>query len=480
MESVETKTPVAGDRISMSEKVNYAFGDLGCICVFGLVGTLLQKFYTDVLYINASAITIMFLVARLWDGINDPIWGRFIDSRGTNKTSLGRYRIWVRRMTIPLAISAVLMFLKIPGLTPGGYLVIAYVTYIAFGMLYTTVNIAYGSLSSVITANEMERSTLSIFRSIGSGIGGLPAMLIASLCYDTIILSDGTKKEQMSYEKLIIGVSIAAVLCIVFLLLCYKNTTERIEATPRPKAKKGETSKIVLSYLKSRPFFSLCLASAFLVAAQLFVQTYYSYIFDHYFNMPQLYSLVAVCTYLPVVVLMFFTNKLIRVMGKKSLCALGLLLAAVCNFILFFLQTSNVVVFLVMCFLSGIGSTFFVLEIWAMVNDVIDYQDVKTGNREEATTYAFFSFTRKMGHTIAGVLSTQALEIIGYQVGANIVQSNTTIKAMYNIGALIPALLFLAGGLTLWFLYPLSLSKIRLLQQQKAELFESRKLSRCD
>jgi GPH family glycoside/pentoside/hexuronide:cation symporter len=438
-------------KLTAKEKAGYALGDAASLSVFALVGSILQKYYTDVLNILPSAITLLFLIARIWDAVNDPIWGRFVDTR--KPSPLGRYRKWIIYMAVPVSLSAVLMFLKIPGLNAFGYLVYAYVTYILFGMLYTTINIPYGSLASVMTSDEKDRSTLSIVRSIGSILGNLPSMLLASLCYVTVVLADGSRVKEMSAERLFAGVLAIAAFCTLLYLLCARWTKERIVPAEKPKAEKGTTKKILLSLLKSRPFMTLCAASLLLLAAQMFTQAYYIYVFDYYFKRPELYMMVMVCSYLPVGVLMFVTNKLISKFGKKALCAFGLLFAAIVNFVLFFLQTQNVYVFLALCFVGGMGSTFFILEIWAMVNDVIDHHETKTGIREEATTYSFFTFTRKLGQTVAGVFSTQALVWIGYKVGGA-AQSLETVNGMYKIALLVPAFMFLLNFAILWFLYP--------------------------
>ena len=167
--------------IGTKDKVGYAMGDFASVLVFGLVQSVLQKYYTDVLGISVVSIMVMFIVARIWDAINDPLWGRIID--GARVWPDGRYRHWLKVFAIPVALSAILMFVKIPGLTEKGYLIYAYVTYILFGMLYTCINIPYGSLAQVITSDEKERTSLSVFRSIGSTFGAMPAMLLISLCY---------------------------------------------------------------------------------------------------------------------------------------------------------------------------------------------------------------------------------------------------------------------------------------------------------
>ena len=119
--------------IKAKDKIGYLMGDFGSLCVFGLVQSVLQRYYTDILQINIVSIMTMMIVARIWDAINDPIWGRIID--GAKPGPDGRYRRWIKIFAVPVAVSAVLMFIKIPGLTQGQYLAYAYVTYILFGCI---------------------------------------------------------------------------------------------------------------------------------------------------------------------------------------------------------------------------------------------------------------------------------------------------------------------------------------------------------
>ena len=113
-------------------------------------------------------------------------------------------------------------------------------TYILFGMLYTCINIPYGSLAQVITSSDKERSSLSVFRSIGSTFGAMPAMVLASMCY--VKLADGS--SQMDYQKVLIGVIVIAVLSVLAYLLCYAWTKERVESKPAPR-EKGQTMKVI-------------------------------------------------------------------------------------------------------------------------------------------------------------------------------------------------------------------------------------------
>ncbi len=125
--------------IDTRDKIGYAMGDLASLLVFGLVQSVLQKYYTDVLGIGVVSIMVMFIIARVWDAINAPLWGA--DNRSHPACAGRAHRRWLKTLAVPVALSAVLMFVKIPGLSEGGYLAYAYVTYILFGMLYTGINI---------------------------------------------------------------------------------------------------------------------------------------------------------------------------------------------------------------------------------------------------------------------------------------------------------------------------------------------------
>ena len=358
--------------IRLKDKIGYAFGDLASCLVFGLTQSVLNKYYTDVLEISVLHVMIMTIIARIWDAINDPIWGRIIDRAKVGKD--GRYRRWIKIFSLPVALAAVLMFLDVRGMVPAGRLAWIYITYILFGMLYTCINIPYGSLAQVITSDDKERSSLSVFRSIGSTFGAMPAMVLASVCYVT--LADGTK--QMDYKKVFIGVCFIAALSVIFYLLCYRLSKERVESKPEP-AKKGTSSEVIRALLKSPPFMAVCLASMLYLAAQMFGQGYNTYLFHYYFEKPGLTMLPTVFQYLPVAVVMFFATKLGNKCGRKEVCSFGMLIAAVFYFILFLLSlmgVTSVWLYLLANLMAGIGTAFLFLLVWVLATDAIDYNRV--------------------------------------------------------------------------------------------------------
>lgn len=453
--------------IKLKDKIGYALGDAGGLLTFSLIGAFQNKFYTDALGISPAKIVVLILVARIWDAINDPLWGAFIQSR--KPSPRGQFRPWILGFSIPLAISAALMFLKIPGLTEGKYLIYAYVTYILYGMMYTAVNIPYGSLASVVTDDELERSSLSMWRSIGAGVGGLPGTIILPMIVYTVTgkYANGTNIQALNETKLFWCVLLLSVISVFVYFLHYKLTKERIAPQKKKKDENYNAMATLKALMKNRPFIMLCLASMLLIAFQFYYQSTFTYLFTDYYGKPGLYALVSVCTYLPMAIFIPIMNKMITRFGKKELCAVGMAFAAIVCTVLYLIRGTELAhmpyVFLGLTFFSGLGQTFLVLEVWALVMDVIDYHELRTGKREEGMAYAFFSFTRKLGQTLAGVGLNALLAYINYDGELSkqgIALGDDVLSKLYDISTLVPAIMLGLMAVLLFFGYNLSKKKL--------------------
>lgn len=466
--------------LKTKDYIGYALGDTACCLVFGLVTSFLQKFYTDIFSLSPLFIMLMFIGARIWDAINDPLMGRLCDTVKLSKW--GRYRPWFLWAAGPLIVSTVLMFIKWPGLTGEenyvGTCIYATVTYVMFGMSYTMLQIPYGGLASVVTTDEKERTKLSVFRSIGAGVGSVPAVLIASFCYKKVGVNPETGREisEMQYLPIIIGVVVISLVALIMLVLAFVFNKERVIAQPKARVK-GESKEIVKALFKNRSFIAVSVASMLLLAGQMFTQSFYLYLFDDYFGKPWMNLVSTACTYAPMVIFMFFTPKLVRKFGKKELCGVGMIIAAVANLGMFALRSVNpdilAYLFLVLCFASGIGLTFIILQVWSMATDAIDEIEVKTGRRDDGTAYAFFMFFRKLGQVIAAIAVNGALLGMNYDYTKGAIQTAKNLSIMYDMATIIPAVLFGIMAVVLLVWYPLSKKKVAELQVLKEEHLKS-------
>lgn len=471
-----------GDYISRTsglkgkDYLGYALGDFaGCLC-FATITTLLQKYYTDILGLSPLFIMIMFIVARIWDAINDPIMGRIVDLRKAD--GRGRYRVWMKFVSIPLMIATILVFLPSTGIAEKlgtvGVCIYATITYIIFGMVYTMHQIPYGSLASVVTTDVKERNRLSVFRSVGAALGSVPVLAITMVWAKKITLDDGTVVSQIQFLPIIIGVAVSAVVACVLLMLSYRMNKERVIALPKEgEKKKGETVAIVKALLHNRSFLGTCLVGMLLLAGQMFTQSFYTYLFNDMFNANWMNMASMACTYGPMAILMLFAGKLVRKFGKKEICGVGAAIAAVANLALLLLRSVIVSIpslFLVFCFISGFGLSIITLEIWALATDAIDDVEVKTGKRNDGTSYSIFMFFRKLGQVLAAVAVNAALLAMNYFVQTNVTFSEVQLKTMYVMATLIPAVLFGLMAVVLFIIYGLNHRKTAELQVEKEKM----------
>ena len=468
--------------LKAGDYLGYAMVDAAGCLAFSLVTTLLQKYYTDIFHLSPMFIMLMFIAARIWDAVNDPIMGRICDTLPPGR--YGRYRRWILYAAAPLAAATVLMFLRWPGMgEPGQELktgIYATVTYVLFGMVYTVLQIPYGSLASVVTTDASERSRLSVYRSIGAALGSIPVLLIASFAYEkrldaagSVVLGENGKAiTDMQYGPVITGVVIMAVCSMLMLLLAFRLNRERVRARPRPK-ENGAARKAIRRLFGNRAFLAVSLTGMLLLAGQMFTQSFYTYLFNDYFHANWMNLASQACTYSPMLVMMFILPGMARRIGKKEVCAVGVAAASAANLLLFFLRGVDPAVlmwlFLLLCLVSGCGLTTVVMQLWAMATDAIDDVEVRSGSRDDGTAYSVFNFFRKMGQVISAVCVNGALLGMHYRYEKGAVQTLANLKTMYDLATIIPAVLFGLMALILFVYYPLSRGKVEELQVLKEQ-----------
>ncbi|KAA9022523.1 MFS transporter [Niallia endozanthoxylica] len=446
--STDISTPNTGEKATrpfgMKDKLGYLFGDFGNDFFFILVASFLMVYYTDVYGLSPAFVGTLFLVARLWDAVADIAWGRFIDTRKAGKN--GKFRPWIFRMSFPLVITGVLMFVHIPGMSNGFYEAYAFATYILWGTLYSTVNIPYGSMASVITSDPVERTSLSGFRTLGANMAGLIINVVGPM-----ILFVNNKADA---DRFVLGAIIFGILSLACYMACYKMSVERIVLAESNK-EKVNLGKTMKGLVKNKPLIWILIASLTFMVCFMLIGAVNVYLFKDYFANAKALSIVGLLQSVAVFVGMPLVKPLVARFGKKEVAAAGLLLAAVIYGILYLLPNLSSAQFIGILAIAMFGYGLFNLVIWAFVTDVIDYHEYLTGLREDATVYSIYSMARKIGQAIAGGVGGFAIAAIGYQAGLQ-VQTQTTLQGIHTLATLVPAVVLLVIFLMLVFLYPLN------------------------
>ena len=178
---MENKRP-----FGLRDKLGYLFGDFGNDFSFIFASSYLMVFYTKVLGLSGFAVGLLFLAARVVDAFTDVTMGRIVDTMEPAKD--GRFRPWIRRMCVPVAVASTIMYVYVVRDWPYGakmtYVVITYLLWSSF--CYTAINIPYGSMASVISADAGERASLSTYRSLGASLASLViGVLVPLFIYET-------------------------------------------------------------------------------------------------------------------------------------------------------------------------------------------------------------------------------------------------------------------------------------------------------
>ena len=442
----------------VKDKVGYMFGNIANDLMFIMASMYLTVFYTDVLKIDSFLVGTMFLVSRVIDAFTDTAMGRIADKVKAGKG--GKFKPWLIRVCGPVALASFLMYQTAMADAPMG-LRIAYMfgTYLLWGSVcYTAINIPYGSMASVMSAEADDRAALSTFRGVGSLIPQILVGVVVPMFLFEKIMIDGEEVEVAIPGAFPIVALLLAIGSVICYLVCYKLCAERVpvDDTKKENITFAQTVKALFS---NRALIGIVIVYISFLGAQMLNQTINNYIFKDFFNDTLGLKVINAAGFVPALALAPAAVPLSRKFGKKEVGIIAAIMGSVAYALLFILHTTNMWVYIVLSIVGSLGFGLFNLIIWAFISDIIDDQEVKTGVREDGTIYAVCSFARKIGQAIASAMGAWSLAYIGYVEGAA-KQTEAVNNGIYNIATLVPAILYVVVGVVLAFVYTLDKKKV--------------------
>ena len=387
-------------KLSLKERLGYGLGTAGEQFPNFLVQTFLFAYFNLVVGLNAAVISMIMLIARIWDSINDPMMGVIADH---TRTRWGSYRPWAFFATIPMGIFLVLTFTNV-GLTGGAKIVYCAVMYILFGMSNTASLIPLGSMANVLTHSNQERAVLGSFREFGSSIGNLVGSIAVPMIVTGFINSG--MGEARGYQMTALVLSI---LCFVMLGITFVTTKERIEP---PKDQGSFLSS--LKVLKGNvPGICIILFFFFITTAIITRQMFNAYYGNYVLGNAELgNSLLMVMSIAPFFIL-YFIPKISARFGKKAQLILGCAII-VAGGVLFFLAGANGPMNLISSFVVGLGQVLTFSGVWSMIPDTADYGEYINHVHAPGSMYAIANFGLKIGMTMASTLMGIGLMAAGF------------------------------------------------------------------
>lgn len=424
-------------KFGMLDKVAYAAGDFGCNMSFSLKGTV-QTFWLVYMMLETGLLSGLLLLVQIWDAVNDPLIGSMIDA-DRRKYKLGKFKTYILVGAIGLLVAGALVFIPVPNAPVVIKAIVFILGYIVWDACYTVANVPYGSMLSLVTEDAGERAQLSTWRSVGSMVGNmLPSMILPMLIWEKVVDANGNpvlneetgeQVQNLLGERVFMVALLMGVLGFIAFMFMIKKITIRVD---EKKVKTNENEKFNVikafgNFMKNRPAVGATLAAMGMFLGMQSATTATSIMFAIYFGKAELSGVVMLVGFLPMFLFMPFIKKIVAKWGKKEASVAGTfvsLFGGVLMFIFPVISDKNLalVVYVLALTIYGLGMGIYTCVSWALMADAIDYNEWKTGMREEGTVYSLHSFFRKLAQGIGPSLGLVLATALGYDAALGAAQ----------------------------------------------------------
>ncbi|MBD1845155.1 MFS transporter [Cyanobacteria bacterium FACHB-63] len=447
------------EKLDLKTKIAYGAGDLGPAITANILIFYLSPFLTDVAGLNPGLAGQTQLVGKVWDAVNDPMVGVMSDK---TRSRLGRRYPWILAGAIPFGFFFFLQwivpkFSDNPDAQQWG--LFWYYTFIsiAFGWLYTVVNLPYTALTPEMTQDYDERTSLNSYRFAFSIGGSILSVVLVGII--------GSMFPEVRQRYLVIG-AVCAVLGSLPLFWCVWGTFDRMKAIglQRPESEQPVSIPIAQQIriaFSNRPFLFvvgiyLCSWLSFQLTAAIIPYFVGSWM---RLNSPWAVPTVVLAVQLTAMLVLPLWNAASQRIGKRGVYAAGMVLWIIAQGGLFFLQPGQLTLMYVLAVMSGFGVSVAYLIPWSMLPDVIELDELQTGQRREGIFYSFVTFLQKVSLGIAVAIVLQSLGWAGYvkptdAVPLPVQPDDVLLAIRLSIGP-VPTIALLIGMVLVYF-YPIT------------------------
>lgn len=428
------------DKLSIKTKLFYGVGDVGNALINSAVQFFLLIFYTDGALLPPALVGSALLVGKIWDAINDPLFGWVSDR--TSSKRFGKRRVFMIFGAIPLGISIMLLWFVPKGLDQIGIFLWVAFTFLLFDTVWTITNVPYYALTSELTEDYDERSSLTSFRMILA----VPAYLVGAALTPAIVGMFAIKYTGYGFIGILYGVIAAAAL--LFSASGFREKPAIIENKSAISPKKA-----ILLTLKNKIFVRLISAYLIMNFSFALIKTLMAYFLTYQMKMEKEVPLFMGILLIVVAVCLFPWKKFSEKWDKGPAYALGMAIGALAVGACFLFPHSPNSLIYVVAITAGIGFSANWVFPWSMIPDVVDLDRLETGEYRSGMYYGVWGLATKISEAIA-IASTGWL-LSMYHYVPNVEQSASTLFGIRLFFGPIPAF-FMLVSLPLLIWYPIN------------------------
>ena len=418
-------------KLTSREKYSYGIGAYGKDLACGIVYTFLMIYFTDVVGINPAFVGTLFLMARLWDAINDPIMGMIVDN---TRSRFGKFRPWIFIGTILNSVVLFLLFRK-PDLEGTSLYLYNSVMYILWGMTYTIMDIPYWSMIPTLATTKEDREKISVVPRIFASLGGLTVTTFGIALVNKL----GNGNQIKGFEYFALGIVIIFIISTIVTCINVKEKTQ--VQVNNEKVNIKQAFNILKQNDQLLVFIGIVLAYNLAMQLAGGAAIYY---FKYVAGKESLFSLYSFFKVAEIGGLMLFPV-VTRKIGRQQVFRMATILpmfGLITLFISGLIAPQSILFISVSAVLLNLGSGFLLGSTTVMLADIVDYGEYKLGSRNESIIFSAQTLLVKLASALSGWLIGVGLSLIGYVAGAA-VQSNITIIGIRVIMTIIPSIVAL-------------------------------------
>ena len=438
----------------------YGAGDLGPAITANIVVVFLLVFFTNVAGLDPGLAGSILLIGKIWDAINDPMLGALSDR---TESKWGRRLPWMLWGAVPFGFFFFLQwvvphFSDNPSTNQWGLFWYYVVISIFSNAFYTVVNLPYTALTPELTQNYDERTSLNSFRFAFSISGSILSLIIALVLF-------GVFPNDPIKQYFLIG-GVCAVLSVLPLYWCVFGIRERVlegearrQANPPPPQTMSYWEQLKAAF-RNRPFLyvvGIYLCSWLAVQNTVAIIPYFV---QNWMGLAeQDFTQVVIAVQVTGLIMLFVWTAVSKRVGKKAVYFMGMSVWVIAQIGLFLLQPGQVVWMYVLAVMAGFGVSTAYLVPWSMIPDVIELDELNTGQRREGLFYGYMVLLQKVALAIGVFLVGQSLQVSGFLKTVagqpKPIQPDSALWAIRLMIGPIPAVILLIG-LVLAYFYPIT------------------------
>ena len=389
-------------------KVFYGIGDLGNAVVNSAIQFFLMKFFTDGALILPALAGNALLIGKIWDSINDPLFGWITDKA---KSRFGKRRVFmIYRGHSPGDLRGPDMVCS-AGHRPGGTFLWIAITFSLFSSLWSMTNVPYYALTSELTDDYDERSSLTTVRMVMA----VPAFLVGAALTPAIVGLFAVQRTGWAFIGILYGV-----ICAASLLISASGFRERKVKAATTQGEASPFKSLALA-LKNKPFVWICVTYFVVNISFSLIEILMAYYVQYQLKMTSQISLVMGLLLICVTISLPFWQWLSRKMDKGPAYAIGMGVGALAVVITFFMPHSSTPLIYLVSVLAGFGFAANWIFPWAMIADVADFDRLETGQQRSGMYYGVWGLATKVSQALA--LAAVGWILTGFGYVANVEQT---------------------------------------------------------